>query len=96
MLLDGVKDFDFNQHGFIILKNDGSLHLKADINSQPVKLNDFTATDCTSMKMFDKDKVAIAQYTSNIVKLSILSLAGGQQSKTLQCDISTTSKGNNI
>ena len=95
MLLEGVKDFVFDEHGFMILKNDGSLHQKADINSQPVKINHFIATDCTSMKMIDKDKVAIAQYTSKIVRLSILSLTGGQ-SKTLQCDITEQSKGNHI
>ena len=95
MLLEGVKDFVFDEHGFMILKNDGSLHQKADINSQPVKINHFIATDCTSMKMIDKDKVAIAQYTSKIVRLSILSLTGGQ-SKTLQCDITDQSKGNHI
>ena len=74
MLLGGIKDFVFDHHGFMIIKNDGSLYRKADVNSQAIKINDFIATDCTSMKMIDDGKVAVAHFESDTVKLSIVSL----------------------
>ena len=91
MLLDGVKDFAFDDCGFMILKIDGSLHRKAGIKSQPVKIDDIIATDCTSMKMIQKDKVAIARCNTNNVTLSILSLTGNEQA-SIHCDMTVDTK----
>ena len=92
LLMDGVKDFIFNKHGLVVLKTDGSLHRKADLNSQLVKTDDFTATDCTSMKMVSKDRVALASFTTNIVKLSILSLSNSHL-ESVFCQLPVDKKG---